>query len=134
MADRLDEIERSLRAQAEAPVTVRPKEIAPPASTASVGKSWTPAGVVLVLGSVSALSVTLGGVLGPLVSKQDMSAYVRREDLDAVKRSVSERDDELARVRRKASDAWQGCQDLRTQFSGADERIDSLEVKPKRKR
>ncbi len=131
MADTLDDIEKSLRDSA---ATIRPGKPStdPPAS---VGRHWTPAGVVMVLGSVSALSVTLGTVLAPLVNKPDLSGYVKREDFSEALRKERERsEEEVSRGRRKASEAWQACEDLRGQFSGADERLESLETKPKRRR
>lgn len=53
----------------------------PPAS--SVGRRWTPAGVVLVLTAFGAMCVTAGGALGPLFMKPDLTGYVKEERLTA---------------------------------------------------
>lgn len=129
MADTLDDIERELDGQP----TIRPKGSTPPPKP---GMHWSPAGVVLVLSALSALCVTLGTVLGPLVNKPDLSGYVKLSDFEEHKRQQKKDTDELAdtaaRARRKASDAWQVCEDLRGQFSGLDDRQESLETKRRR--
>ncbi len=97
MADRLDDIERSLR---EDLVTIRPKPSASPPS-GPPGRHWTPAGVVLVITAFGGLMGTMGVVLGPLLVKPDYAGWVKEERLKACETRLDER----AEASEKALDA-----------------------------
>ncbi|HEX6273434.1 MAG TPA: hypothetical protein VFZ53_10345 [Polyangiaceae bacterium] len=97
------------------------------------GRRWTPAGVVLVLGAVSALSVTLGAVVTPLLTKPDLTGYVKEDRLRACETRLDERDKAHglgidAEQKRTAAclDRLLACS---SQFGAAETVIDSLEKK-----
>lgn len=131
MADRLDEIEHRLsRADAD---TVRPG----PDSVASealqkLPKRWGPAGVIAVFVAAGTFVTVSAAAIKPLVeawSKPDLSGYVTRQQHQ---RDLDDRDDEITRIRRTAGVAARDCADLKSQFSGLDERQESLEKKRRR--
>lgn len=100
----------------------------PPAS--SVGRRWTPAGVVLVLTAFGAMCVTAGGALGPLFVKPDLTGYVKEERLRSCETRLDERtardekalDDERSRTS-KCYDELGGC---RSQQGAQEQVIESM--------
>lgn len=104
--DRLDELEADLQREDhwERPTQQRIKRIeesGPPATyppASSVGKRWTPAGVVLVLTAFGAMCVTAGGALGPIFMKPDLTGYVKEERLNACEAKLD--------ARQEANEKW----------------------------
>ncbi len=132
MADRLDDIERSLRDDV---VTIRPKPSAPPPS-GPPGRHWTPAGVVLVITAFGGLMGTMGVVLGPLLVKPDYAGWVKEERLEACKTRLDERtkaqDAALDAERERTSVCYSKLGDCRSQQGANEQVIESLGAKRKR--
>lgn len=108
----------------------------PPKSLGVVGRHWTPAGVMLVLGGVSALSVTLGGVLGPLLMKPDLSGYVKADELKACRSRLEERERSSERAIDRERERTSGCFDrlgaCQSQSGAQEQVIESLGTKRRR--
>lgn len=66
-----------------------PMSLAPPSS---VGRRWTPAGVVLVLTAFGAMCVTAGGALAPLLVKPDYTGWVREDEFKSCRTRLDERE------------------------------------------
>lgn len=140
--DRLDELEDAW--QPERPTKERlkrieqsgPPESYPPKSSERPGKQWTPNGVLLVLGGVSALSVTLGAVLGPFFTKPDLSGYVKEERLQRCETKLDAREEAHEKsseeLRRQTGKCYQALGDCRSQTGAQEQVIESMG--PKRRR
>lgn len=140
--DRLDELEDAW--QPERPTKERlrriertgPPESYPPKSSERPGKHWTPAGVVLVLGAVSALSVTLGAVLGPFFTKPDLSGYVKEDQLAKCEARLDARTEANEKageeLRRQVGKCYQILGDCRSQAGASQAVIESMETKRRR--
>ncbi len=132
MADRLDDIERSLR---EDLVTIRPKPSASPPS-GPPGRHWTPAGVVLVITAFGGLMGTMGVVLGPLLVKPDYSGWVKEERLKACETRLDERAEASEKAldgeRERTSACYSKLGDCRSQQGASAQVIESLGAKRKR--
>lgn len=107
----------------------------PPAS--SVGKHWSPAGVVLVLTAFGAMCVTAGGALGPIFMKPDLTGYVKEERLKACETRLDERqkqaDDATGEQRRQTGRCYQLLGDCRSQTGAQEQLIESMDPKKRRR-
>lgn len=112
--------------------TVEPVSYPP----ASVGRRWTPAGVVLVLTAFGAMCVTAGGALGPVLMKPDLSGYVKEERLTACEaRSVTKdeaHEKALSVAREQTTSCYDKLGDCKSQQGAQGQVIDSLEKKKRR--
>lgn len=116
-----------------------PDETYPPPKASNSdrpGKHWTPAGVVLVLGAVSALSVTLGAVLGPFFTKPDLSGYVKEERLAKCETKLDAREEAHEKaseeLRRQTGKCYQALGDCRSQNGAQEQVIESMGTKRRR--
>lgn len=140
--DRLDELEDAWVPERPTKERLRriertgPPESYPPKSSERPGRHWTPAGVVLVLGAVSALSVTLGAVLGPFLTKPDLSGYVKEEQLTRCESKLDARTEAQDRaaeeLRRQVGKCYQILGDCRSQNGAQTQVIESMETKRRR--
>ncbi len=127
MADRLDEIERSLRDDV---VTIRPKSETVPPKSEYAGRHWTPGGVVLVITAFGGLMTTVGALVGPLLMKPDMTGWVKEErltkceeKLEAKEEAAQKRvDDERERTRA----CYQKLGDCQSNLGASEVVIESL--------
>lgn len=103
----------------------------------SVGKRWSPAGVVLVLGGLGGFCTVFGAtILGPWLSKPDLSGYVKEDRLQACEAKVVARDEAHEKALDDERERTSGCYDklgaCLSQQGANRQVIESLE-KPRRR-
>lgn len=140
--DRLDELEDAWQPERPTKEKLRriersgPPESYPPGSS-SPGKRWNPAGVLLVLGGLGGFCTVFGAtILGPWLSKPDLSGYVKEERLLACEAKVQARDEAHEKAIDGERSRTAGCFDklgaCQSQLGGSEVVIESMRPKKRR--